>query len=67
MPKNRFLGVVLLACGVYLMWMGRQSLDVDAGSWTTQVMTGTISDQSLLYWTAGVIMAIAGIMMAKRH
>ena len=66
MPKNRFLGLILLGCGIWLLWLGRMAAYNTEGSWFSQVMAGTVTDQALLYWTAGIVMCIAGILCARR-
>ncbi len=67
MPKNRFLGVLLLAGGLYLIWMAVQVADRTDGGWYSQLMTGTISDQALLYGVAGIVLAAVGLVMAQRR
>lgn len=67
MPKNRFLGIVLLGGGLYLLWRALQVADRTAGDWYSQVMTGTISDQALLYGVAGIVLSAVGLVMARRR
>ncbi|NKI35620.1 DUF3185 family protein [Wenzhouxiangella sp. XN79A] len=67
MPKNRFLGVLLLAGGLYLLWMALQVADRTGGGWYSQVMTGAISDQALLYGVAGIVLSAVGLAMARRR
>lgn len=67
MPKNRFLGVLLLAGGLYLVWMALQVADRAGGGWYSQVMTGAISDQALLFIVAGVVLSVVGLVMARRR
>ena len=66
MPKERFLGVILLGCGIWLLYMGYLAYESGDGSWFSQVMTGALPDQALLYWVAGVVMCVAGILCARR-
>ncbi len=67
MPKNRLLGWILLGYGAWLLWQGQTVANRTQGTWFSQVMTGTISDQALLYWVAGIVLGIAGFMMARRR
>lgn len=64
--KNRILGFVLLGCGVWLLYMGYSVHDESQGTWISQVLTGNLPDQALLYWTGGIILCIVGILNAKR-
>lgn len=67
MPKNRFLGVVLLCGGVYLLWMALQVANKTGGGWYSQVISGAISDQALLYIVAGAVLSFVGLSMARRR
>ena len=67
MPKSKLLGWILLACGAWLLWQGQMVADRTDGTWFSQVMTGTVSDQALLYWVAGIVLGIAGVMMVRRR
>lgn len=67
MPKSRFLGVVLLCGGLYLLWLAYQIADRTGGGWYSQVMTGVISDQALLYIIAGLVLSFVGLSMARRR
>ena len=67
MPKNRFLGVVLLCGGVYLLWLTVQTADRNAGAWFEQIMNGSLSDQALIYLVGGGVLSIVGLIMVQRR
>jgi hypothetical protein len=67
MPKSRFLGVVLLCGGLYLLWLAFRIADRTDGGWYSQVISGAISDQALLYIVAGAVLSFVGLSMARRR
>ena len=67
MPKSRFLGVVLLCGGLYLLWMALQVANKSGDGWYSQVLSGAISDQALLYIVAGAVLSFVGLSMARRR
>jgi threonine/homoserine/homoserine lactone efflux protein len=67
MPKNRFMGVVLLCGGLYLLWLALQVAERAHGDWYGQITSGDISDQGLLYIIAGLVLSFAGLTMTRRR
>lgn len=66
MPRNRVIGVVLIAVGAILLWQGWQAKQ-SFGSRMSEALQGSPSDQAIWMLGAGAVAVVVGVVLAMRR
>jgi divalent metal cation (Fe/Co/Zn/Cd) transporter len=65
MPGKRIVGLLLIVAGAFVLWQGWQTYQ-SVGSRISRAVQGGPSSESLWMLGLGIVLAVAGIVLAAR-